>query len=120
MPRCERSVLDVSRCSDDTRQQPQVFEPMKALMLLARAAETDKSIYHRYKIRYIIERGHLIFTNEVASTMGRPKIRCCPIKDCNYRGGSLKYHLISSRHKKDLNGSDVDAILQFVNRGKPT
>ena len=40
-PRYERSVLDVSRWGDDTMQQPQVFEPMKALMLLARAAETN-------------------------------------------------------------------------------
>ena len=40
-PRCEWSVLDVTRWGDDTMQQPRVFEPMKALMLLACAAETN-------------------------------------------------------------------------------
>ena len=42
VPRYKRSVLDVSRWGDDTMQQPQVFEPMKALMLLALVAETNR------------------------------------------------------------------------------
>ena len=69
-------------------------------------------MYHR--------EGRLIFTNEVAFTMGRSKIRRCPVNGCGYRGGGLKYHLISDKHKNDINGSDVDAMLQFVNRGKQT
>ena len=50
------------------------------------------------------QEGRLIFRNEVASTMGRSKIRCCPVNGCGYRGGGLKYHLISGKHKNDLSG----------------
>ena len=69
---------------------------------------------------YVLLRGRLIFLNEIASTMGRSNIRQCPVNGCGYRGPGLKYHLISGKHKNDVSGSDVDPILQIVNRGKQT
>lgn len=46
------------------------------------------------------------------------KNRQCPLEGCDYHGGDLKRHLLSKKHRDEVDPPSVDALVQLSDKGK--